>query len=163
MLRWYVVQTKSCKEDFVTTQLADAGFDIFNPKMKSFSIKKDGFTTKPFFPGYVFVHTDIGTTHRMVKYTRGVLKILAIDNEPIPIDDEAIEIIKQRTNKEDIIEQTLTLREGVKVRIKKGAFRDLVGILESPPDDKGRIKVLLDMVRYSAHVSCSWRHVELNE
>jgi transcriptional antiterminator RfaH len=161
MLRWYVVQTKSYKEDFVTTQLVDAGFDIFNPKMKSFSMREGDFITKPFFPGYVFVHTEMEKTYKMVKYTRGVLKILGIENEPIPIDDRAIEIIKERTNNEGIIEQKLTLRKGARVRIKEGVFRDLVGILESPPDDKGRIKVLLDMIKYSAHVSCSWRHVEL--
>jgi transcriptional antiterminator NusG len=162
-LKWYVVRTKPCKEDFAELQLLRGNFEVFNPKIKSLSKQRGNghFTLKPFFPGYIFVHSDFDNPyyHHMVKYTRGVSKILG-NEYPISIKNEIIRLIKERANGGTIIEQNVIFKAGRWVRIRRGPFRDLIGVLERPPGPTGRVRVLLDIVWYSAHVDCHWTEIE---
>lgn len=162
-LRWYVVRTKPCKEDFTELQLICGKFEVFNPKIKSLSRKKSNghFTLKPLFPGYIFVHSNFEDPycHHLVKYTRGVSKILG-NGYPTPIKDDIIELIKERSNGCGIIEQNIRLKPGRWVRIRKGPFKDLIGMLERPPGPSGRVWILLEMVKYSAHMDCHWTEIE---
>ncbi len=146
--RWYVVQTKSKKEDFVTNILNKADFDVFNPKIKEKN------TTKPLFPGYIFVYVDLNKplNYRKIKYAMGVRKILGNDHTPIPIDDQVIYIIREKMDEHGIVKIGPSLIPGDKVRVRDGLLRDLIGILETPVSDRGRVKILLTLVNYSARI-----------
>jgi transcription antitermination factor NusG len=151
MNTWYVIQTKPHKEAVAATLLRKAGFEIFFPKVKS--VKKG---TAPLFPLYIFVNADLENVfnHRLVKFTRGVNRILGTEGKPRPISCEAIEMINERVNSDKVLEYD-QLKAGREIKITRGPFQDLLGILEKPVTAAGRVAVLLNVfgrsVRMFAH------------
>ena len=83
--------------------------------------------------------------HRLVRYTRGVSYVLGSDHKPVSISGEVIDIIKSRLNQDGHVEVRTLFKPGDKVRLKRGVFKDLIGILEKPVSAAGRVQVLLNM------------------
>lgn len=142
MGRWYVIQTKPRREDEVARRigLADiADAEVLNPKIRSFSRG-----LQPLFPNYIFLRWDLFKAHNyhMIKYTRGVNRILGIPEYPVPVPDEVIEIIRERISPEKVLEQE-TYEVGTYVKIRRGLLKELVGVLEKPVSADGRVTVLL--------------------
>lgn len=149
MKKWYVIQTKPMREDEVDKRLSlsDADIETFNPKIKSFvgSRSSQVCRAKPLFPSYIFARGDLwdANLHHMVKYTRGVNKVLRCGELPVPVPDEVIEIIKGRVGEGGFIEQQAVFKPGDHVRVRRGILKDLIGILEKPVTAAGRVAVLL--------------------
>jgi len=139
MENWYVIQTKPRKEDEVCRRLQMASLETFNPRIKSFASG-----SKPLFPNYIFLKWNLSKAHNyhMIKYTRGVNKILGAPEYAVPISDDVIDVIRERIDPKNILEQQ-TLKTGSKVKIKKGLLKDLVAVLEKPVSADGRVAVLL--------------------
>ncbi|HPM41164.1 MAG TPA: transcription termination/antitermination NusG family protein [bacterium] len=163
-LSWYVIQTKPLSEDSVELHLKNASFETFNPKIRTMirGAKRGVSRVRTLFPSYLFAHIDLtdSNLYRMIKYTRGVRKILGDGASPVPVPDVMIEIIRDRVNEEGVIEQRLTMKKGDAVRIRGGLFRDLVGILEKPVTAAGRVKVLLQIMRHQVRCELSAGEVE---
>lgn len=138
MNNWYVIQVKPCRENDVHLRLQKANIESLNPKIKSFSSGM-----RPLFPNYVFVRWDLTKAHnyQLIKYTRGVNRILGTPEYPIPLPDEAIEVIKERLNAGVLEAQTMKV--GSTVKIRRGLLKDLIGVLEKPVSADGRVAVLL--------------------
>ncbi|MFH1829303.1 MAG: transcription termination/antitermination NusG family protein [Pseudomonadota bacterium] len=149
-MNWYVIQTKPTAEESVKQHLKNANFETFLPKIRTMvrGSKRSSSRIRPLFPAYIFVHIDLkdANLYRMIKYTRGVRKILGDGAMPVPVPDEMIHIIKERTDGQDVIEQRITMNKGDEVRIRSGVFRDLVGILEKPVSAAGRVRILLKIM-----------------
>lgn len=179
--RWYVVQTKPMSEDRVCRQFssgalhlndASAGrwsqvtgqnIEAFCPKIKCMAAGRmdgDGVRYKPLFPSYIFLRWDLGSpaNHRLVKYTRGVNKVLGDGETAVPIPDEVVEIIRSRANEGGIIEQR-TFKAGDLVRVRRGYLKDLIGVLERPVSDSGRVAVLLNLFNRQMRVHLSCREI----
>ncbi len=161
---WYVVQTKPTAEDNVRQHLSNADFTTFFPRIRTM-VKGSGrqhSRIKPLFPSYLFVNMDLtdANLYRMIKYTRGVRKILGDGSTPVPVPDEMIEIIRERMDGEGVIEQRITMNRGDQVRIRSGVFKDLVGILEKPVSAAGRVKVLLRIMHHTIKCEMSAGEIE---
>lgn len=143
MNRWYVIQTKPHREEVVKIQLFHAGFEVFLPKMKSFPV-----ATKPLFPSYLFIHSDFEDSclHRLVHFTRGVLRILGDREKPIPVSEGFVEALKTTTRDGSLVEQELLYRVGDTIRVKKGILKDLIGIIERNLPVSHRLQVLFRWV-----------------
>ena len=161
---WYVLQTKPTAEDNVRQHLTNADFETFLPKIKTMikGTRKSSSRVRALFPSYIFVHIDLrdANLYRMIKYTRGVRKILGDGAVPVPVPDEMIEIIRERMDGEGIIEQAITMAKGDEVRIRSGVFKDLVGILEKPVSAAGRVKVLLKIMHNTIKCDMSAGEIE---
>ncbi len=162
--RWYVVQTKPTAEAAVQQHLRNADFETFLPKIRTM-VRSSGrmvSRVKALFPSYLFAHIDLNdpNLYRMIRYTRGVRKILGDGAVPIPVPDEMIAIIRERVGQDGVIEQQMRLKEGTEVRIRTGPFKDLVGILERPVSAAGRVRVLLKMMKYAVRAEMSAGEVE---
>jgi transcription elongation factor/antiterminator RfaH len=146
--KWYVVRTKPQKEAHVVMWLCHAEIECFLPRIRSFA------QVRPLFPSYLFVHADFNVQdhYRMIKYTRGVIEVLGNGEEPIPVSNEAITIIKRRMNPQGFIEPGSHLKPGQELLIRKGPFKDLVGILESVASDQHRVHVLLNLMQRQIRV-----------
>ncbi len=172
---WYVIQTKPMEEDRVCRQFSRgviinptmpnegivADVEAFCPKIKCMSAGKksaDGVKYRPLFPSYIFLRWDLNdpANHHTVKYTRGVNKVLGEGAKAVSVPDEIIEIIKERTNEVGIIEQQ-TFKVGEPVKVKRGHLKELIGILERPVSDSGRVAVLLNLFnrQMRVHLSCA--------
>ncbi len=143
MMAWHVVKTKPRKEDRVSNLLSQATFKIFLPKIKKrLSLQLE--TQVPLFPSYLFIQADFSEpqTHRLVKFTRGVTRILGDENGPIPLSEDLVDTLMSRTRDGALIEQDLLFREGDEVRVKVGILKDLIGIIERNMSETGRVKIL---------------------
>lgn len=138
MNRWYVVQTKPKKEESVARQLTGARYEVFFPKMRT------GSSPKPLFPSYLFVSAgeENPWSFRLIRFTRGVRRLLGDGPSPHPISDEVVETLKGKTADGSLIEQELLFKEGDQVNVRKGILRDLVGIITKNVPADGRVKVL---------------------
>jgi transcription elongation factor/antiterminator RfaH len=159
-----VIQTKPTAEEDVKKHLDNAGFETFFPKIRQ-AVRghRRGITrARGLFPSYVFAHMDLRdlNMHHMIRYTRGVRRILGDGQTPISVPDELIAIIKERTSDDGIIEQGLIMKKGDSVRIRTGAFKDLVGILEKPVSAAGRVKVLLQIMHHKVKCDLCAEEIE---
>lgn len=158
---WYVIQTKPHREEQVCSQLKNR-FEIFLPTIRYFRGKaKEApiLSEKPLFPSYIFAQANLQDlyTHRLVKFTRGVNKILGSETQPVPVPSEIIDLIKEKMSGRHFLEESLRLRQGDQVRVRKGILKDLIGIIERPVSAVGRIQVLLRLMHHQmkAFLYCS--------
>jgi len=160
-LLWYVIKTKPLAEDDVTLRLSRAQFEVFYPRIKSI-VRNRSKSVAPFkalFPSYIFARLNLSDADifHMIKYTRGVHRILGSEGVPISIPEELVNVIRERVNAEGVLEQQLVFKKGDSVRIRRGPLKDLVGILEKPVSAAGRVRVLLEIMKkvVKAELSCS--------
>ena len=151
-MHWYVVQTKPREEEKATFYLEKENVEVYQPKMEVYTWRHGTFSQKPLFPGYLFARFDLDTHVGLVRWARGVKKILIRSDAPTPLSDEIIDSIRGLAQRDGIIRKQ-TFQQKEKVRIKTGPFKGLEGVFENWISDKGRVQVLLNMVSYQHKVS----------
>lgn len=153
--RWYVVFTKPRKEELVSFYLQREKIEVFSPKIREKTERGGRIVSvlNPLFPGYLFVSVDLTIEiFNKIQWTRGVRRILGNGDNPASIDNAVIEFLRGQTSRDGIIRLPVRFKEGDKVRIKYGPFRDLIGIIKNPIPKDGRIKVLMDIIKKSADI-----------
>ncbi|MBI1910271.1 MAG: hypothetical protein HYS22_08900 [Deltaproteobacteria bacterium] len=163
---WFVIQTKPKKETTVKKLLSGLSYDVFLPEIKSFTSTlhhKSQFLLKPLFPSYLFVKLPPSQNHHLktINYTRGVRKILGSDEKPIPVSHEIVNFIRNRITSGEPLESHYCNREGVLVRVKKGLLKDLIGIIEKPINEQGRVKVLFKILQNQLRATLFCGNLEL--
>ncbi len=146
MTCWFVINTRPRKEFQVETLFREAGFTVYNPKLK------DNTTLKPFFPGYLFLRFNYPQDYRTVIFTRGVKKVVSFGRQPIPVEPEVISCLKAR-EKNGLIELMKYGEEpgpGDEIMVMEGPLKGLRGIFCRELSDKERVMILLNYVTYQA-------------
>ncbi len=147
-MNWYVLNTKPKKEIQVEKLFTEGGFEIYNPK-----IIQDG-RIYPFFPGYEFIRFSHPEQYRLVKYTRGVKKVVGNQAGPIPIPDDVIYGLKSR-EVEGLIELQKYGEEpnlGDEIQIMEGPLKGLKGIFKRELTHSERVLILLNYVSYQGQL-----------
>ena len=159
---WYVIQTKPKKEEEAKSYLSTAGVEMFNPLIETFTLRNKGMSKelKPLFPGYIFGRFDLESNYRLVKWAKGVKKILGFGAYPTPIPEEAVEIIKERTNPQGIVRAKHDFEPNDVVRVKTGPMKDLAGIFERWLSDRERVRILLKIIGYQPAVEMHYSMIE---
>ncbi len=161
-LRWYIVQTKPKKEQVAALNLEHESIEVFFPRMEGISIiyGKSRKVIKSLFPNYIFAHFDPLVSYRLVQWSNGVSRILGFERGPAPVDDQVIEIIKGRVDKNCVVRKALHFKAKDRIRIRSGPLRDLMGIFERWVSDEGKVMVLLNLINYDAKVELHYSQVE---
>ena len=163
-LCWFVVQTKPMAEGEVVARLNKAGLEVFYPRIKTVvrGRRRPVERLKSLFPAYIFVHIEFENhdIYHMLKYTRGVNRLLGVGGRPCPVPDALVEVIKERVNDQGVLEQQLTYKKGDQVRLVSGPLRDLVGVLEKPVSADGRVRVLLEVMHKLVRVETACTEIE---
>jgi transcriptional antiterminator RfaH len=146
--QWYVVRTKARKEDFALQQLERRGVDVFLPRILEYGRDQ----IAPLFPGYLFVHIDLGEQYYRVVWTPGVRSFIAFGAVPTPVHDSAIRLIAASAGESGVIRPLAPFKRGDRVQIRSGPLAGLVAVIEQPCSQHGRVKVLLDFLRRGASV-----------
>ncbi len=156
---WYVIQTKPKKEVEATSYLTTKGVDIFGPKIEAFSLRMGKMVKelKPLFPGYIFGKFDLEQDYSLVRWGRGVNKILGFGGYPTPVSEEVIEIIRNRVDRSGVVRKTVHFKPNDWVRIKTGPLKDLVGIFDRWVSDSERVRILMNLIGYqpAIEIHCS--------
>jgi transcription antitermination factor NusG len=162
MNSWYVIQTKPKKEEEATSYLCTKGLEVFSPLIGPFIVKKGRINGeyRPLFPSYIFGRFDIEENYSLVRWGRGVRKILGSGNSPTPIAEEVVEIIKRRTDGHGIVRNNYPFETNDKVRIKSGPMKDFVGIFERWVSENDRVRILLNLIGYQPAIELHYSMIE---
>ncbi len=159
---WYVIQTKPKKEEEAKCYLSPRGVEIFSPLIEAFLLKNGRMNRelKPFFPGYIFGKFDLEQNYPLVRWAKGVKKVLGLGGYPTPISDEVVEIIRERTDIHGIVSVKCHFQANDVIRIKTGPLKDLLGIFERWVSDTERVRILLNLMGYQPAVEIHYSMVE---
>jgi transcriptional antiterminator RfaH len=158
-MKWYVIQTKPKKEEEAKSYLSTKGVEIFNPLTESFVLRNGRMNKepKPLFPNYIFGRFDLNQDYPLVRWARGVKRVLGFGGYPIPVAEDVIEVIKKRTDNNGIVRKDYHFEPNDLVRIKAGPLKDLLGIFDRWVSDSERVRVLLNLIGYqpAVDIHCS--------
>ena len=149
--KWFVAQLKPNSHFIAKKNLEAQDFKTFLPLEEVTLRKTSKFikSVKPFFPGYIFVCFDSSNKRwTNINSTLGITRLITLKNDPHPISTEFILSLKKRCNEENILKFEKELSLGEKVKLTKGPFANLVGIVDKI-DPKERITILFDVMGQS--------------
>ena len=154
--RWYVIYTRPKEEDRVDQNLAVLQVETFSPKIKKsqlneFSGKAVHFK-RPMFPRYVFARFDAGNLLHKILYTRGVQRLISINNSPVTVDNEIIDLIRSRVGDDGFVKLYDDLQPGDPVTVNTGSMSGITGIFDRATNDKNRVMIMLGAINYQASV-----------
>lgn len=147
MQHWFTLHTKPNAEYQVAATLNRRGLETYLPEYRAGRSAASS-QTKPFFPCYLFVKLDLDEVGiSTVRWTPGLRRIIAFDDQPLPLPDEAIEFIKRRLESgmyDDLPRQRF--QPGEPVRIIDGPFAGMEAIFERATNPAERVQVLLTLL-----------------
>lgn len=145
---WYVVYTKRRKEAFVECQVQHQGIISFFPQLliPVTSARRAKHHIVPLFPNYLFVRIQESREYDCVRWTPGVSYIIGFHGTPAPIDAAVIQFLQQHTSSEGYMTAQSTITVGQETRITEGPLAGLAGVIQNPPNARGRVKVLLSLL-----------------
>jgi transcription elongation factor/antiterminator RfaH len=149
---WYVISTKVRREEFAVDQLARRDVETFLPRILESARITPKPVVAPLFPGYLFVHIDLEEQYFDVVWTPGVRKFIGFGPLPSPVGDDVVDFLRARMGQEGILRPVSSFKEGDVVRVKRGPLEGLVGIIENPGCGRGRVRVLMELLRRQTRV-----------
>lgn len=161
--RWYSVYSKPQKERFAQIHLQSKGVEVFLPQLV---MPQSAIATRrsmPLFPSYLFVRIDISSGESAyVVWSPGVKYLVSFNGVPASIDDTIIEFLKGRADSSGQINASSSLKRGQQVQVTGGPFEGLQALIERPPDARGRVKVLMNLLNRKVQAEIPVRFVESN-
>jgi len=133
MKHWYLVKTKSKQENIAILNLENQNFDVYCPQA---IINKKNVVL---FPGYIFIQLDKDIENwSSIRSTKGVSNFVRFGLNYAKAPDNIIEFIKENqiiTAKK--IKNLSSFKEGDKVQITDGVFKNYIAIFKSfKPDER---------------------------
>lgn len=153
---WYVIHTYSGYEDAVARNLKqrieslgmqDKIFSVLVPKEKKIKIKngKRKLIEEKIYPGYVLVEMIVtDDSWYVVRNTPNVTGFVGAGTTPIPVEKLEIESLKKRMGVDEP-QYLIEAEVGDVVKITDGPFRDFEGKVSSVDQERGKVKVLVNM------------------
>lgn len=156
MKNWYCIYTKWGQEDVVQNKLLELpDIEFFNPKIKRKKYIRGRYkeVIEELFPCYVFSKFDLYKYFHMIKYTRGVRRVVGdwLGN-PYTVDIEIIEFLKSKIENGFVYLKPQQFTKGEKVIVTDGPFVGLEGIFISELKPNERVMLLLSTIQYQARV-----------
>lgn len=148
--RWYVVQTHHRGEVQATRELEKQAFEVFLPRYRKRCrhARKVTLVAAPLFPNYLFVRLDPSHQRwRSINGTRGVARIIAGANGPLPISDALVAGLRSRLDVQGFVAMAPRpdFVPGQAIRIRAGSFAETIGLFEGFRDHD-RVTVLLKLL-----------------
>ena len=169
---WYVIHTYSGYENKVSANLErkvhslgmeNEIFRIVIPMEKEVELNKDGkkrVVERKVFPGYVLVEMIVNDrSWYAVRNTPGVTGFVGSGTKPIPLTDEEVRQIMASMGVEEA-RAHIDFQLQQLVRLKSGPFADQVGKIAEINEERGKLKVLVDMFGRETPVEIDFTQVE---
>jgi transcription elongation factor/antiterminator RfaH len=160
---WYVLHTKSRFENVVHDGLYKKSVEVFLPKIKVRSKRRDRrlMINVPLFPGYVFVKTDLNPyRHLEIVKTAGAVRLIGTKGGPVPVPSATIESLKIMVAADSPVTTGNRLRRGDRVMVVAGPFTGVTGTFVRYRG-KGRVVVNIEALGQHAGVDVDEQDVEL--
>jgi transcriptional antiterminator NusG len=169
--RWYVIHTYSGYENKVSANLErkvhslgmeNEIFRIVIPMENEVEIKdgKKRSVQRKVFPGYVLVEMIVNDrSWYAVRNTPGVTGFVGSGSKPIPLTDEEVRQIMRAMGVEES-RPKIDFQLQQLVRLKTGPFADCLGKVSEINEERGKLKVLVDMFGRETPVEVDFTQVE---
>jgi transcription termination/antitermination protein NusG len=154
--RWYVLHTSSGYEENVSTNLRqrietmdveDQIFNVMVPTERKIKIKngKRKVVEEKIYPGYVLVEMVVtDKSWYVVRNTPNVTGFIGTGTTPTPVSEDEIKGLQKRMGIEEP-KFKIDFSVDSPVKIVDGPFKNLEGKITSIDEEKGRVKVLVNM------------------
>lgn len=155
---WSLARTKRGEEERAAHHVERQEFRYWLPRLLEYSDKGRARRVL-MFPGYIFV--VVRRNWHSLCNTRGISSVVMSKAEtPARIRDEEIDYLQALENEEGLVVLPLKIRAGDEVKIIKGPYTGVRGIIQGEPA-AGRCKVLWTMFGKDVMLSVNTRSVEL--
>lgn len=146
---WYVIHSKPKKEELLYGQLCIRKMNAYYPSIKILPVNPRARKRKPYFPGYLFVSTDLKAIGAStLRWMPGAIGLVEFGGEPASVSDEFLQKIRQNVNQINALEnkQSLKFKPGDRVTIQSGPFVGYPAIFDSSLPGRDRVRVLMQML-----------------
>ena len=153
--KWYAIHARSRHEEVVFNGLTKKAIRAFVPKVEVMSRRKDRRKRImiPLLPGYVFVHSDLNPYEYWdIIKTYGVVRIIGIDNKPVPVRDDEIESLKILHGTDRTVRNQAYMKKGDRVMIMEGPLKGLTGFYLRHKGKSDKVVVSIDLLQRSLAV-----------
>lgn len=153
---WYVVHTyagyenavmRNLKQRIESLGMEDKIFNVIVPTEKKIKIKggKRVEEEEKIYPGYILVDMIVtDDSWYVVRNTPRVTGFVGSGVFPVPIDKKEIDSLFARMSG-DKVTHTINLIENDAILITDGPFKDLEGKVSEIDEERGKVKVLVNM------------------
>ncbi len=146
---WYALRSKPRKEDVVSKQVRDQGFEVFYPRIRVHTVNPRSRQMRPYFPGYLFVRADLDQVGLSAfQWMPHAIGLVAFGGEPSVVPDNLIHAVRQRV--EEIAAAGGQVFDGLKsgdtVRITDGPFKGYEAIFDGRLPGSERVRVLMQFL-----------------
>ncbi len=156
--KWYVVHVLTGQEQnvqkYIENTLREKGLEdriieVFVPMEDVIEMRggKRRTVQKKFFPGYVLIKMVLDRdTESFIRGVPGVTGFVTSGREPVPLSEEEVEAIMQKTRKEQVAQKVeIPFAENDPVRIIDGPFKDFTGIVSEINRERGKVRVMVSI------------------
>jgi transcriptional antiterminator RfaH len=150
VLRWHVIRSKHRNEHLLCQQLLSREIEAYYPCIRLQSNNLHARKIKPYFPGYMFVHTDLDVVGKSsVQWIPGAVGLVCFGGEAAWVADGILQGIRERVDEINLSgwECWQNLKPGDDISIHSGLFAGYRGIFSSYLSDRERVIVFLKFVR----------------
>jgi transcriptional antiterminator RfaH len=154
--QWYVVHTHLKQEERANENLRSWGIETLHVKLKTRRFNEFTgapiYITQPLFPRYLFAKFNAREQLSKIRFTRGVHNVVCFGDNPAPVDQNIVDIIRERIDEKGFVKTNDELKPGDKVVIGAGPLRNLIGIFEHQIKGSDRISILLTAIEYQGRL-----------
>ncbi len=146
---WYALRSKPNREEALWREAGARGFDVYYPRQRVHPVNPRSRTMRPYFPGYMFVQTDLAatgtSTFAWMPYSNG---IVAFGAEPASVPEGLVNAIRRRVEEMNAAggEVFDGLRRGEVVTIQGGPFSGAQALFDARLSGADRVRVLLRLL-----------------
>ena len=145
---WFILQFKSNSHHLAAKNLNRQGFETFLPLHETTSRRLSRFinTSKPLFPGYMFVKFDRAESDwHKINSTYGVSRIITFNSILKSIPTSFVDSLMMRYDLSGKLLPIKKLKKGDHVTVLKGPFANFIATVEKYEADQ-RIWILMDLM-----------------
>ncbi len=147
---WYLLQCKPRQDLRALEHLQRQHYRCFLPTCQRERVVRGTrkLSEEPLFPGYLFIHLEEGSNWAPLRSTRGVARLVSFGGYPLPVDDELIIRLQERSERQAA---QLLLQPGDSVRISDGPFAELEAIFLCMEGEQ-RVVLLMNLLQREQRV-----------
>jgi transcriptional antiterminator RfaH len=154
--KWYVLHCHSRYEDAVDRFIHSKGIESYYPFVVVNPVNPRAHKIKPFFPGYIFIRTDLHlvgeSMFNKMPFSNG---LVTFGGEPAVLEESVVRSIRQHLEETNQATKEIkkNLKPGQRITIEGGIFAGQEANFLSYLSGNQRVKVLLQILSHEKYIS----------
>lgn len=149
-VHWYVMRSKYRNEVLLWQELGSRKIEVYYPRIHAPTAGLAPQKTRPYFPGYMFIHVDLDVVGRSkLEWIPGAVGLVCFGGEPAYVSDNILYGIRERVDLVNSmrVDPSKGPKSGQEIEIYTGPFAGYRGIFGLQLSDGERATVFLRFIR----------------